>query len=202
MRCVVNAIVAQVPPGEVTGQWEVKVFKSDQANAFALPGGKIGVYRGLLSVAENQDQLATVIGHEIAHVLADHSNERLSTTFATQAGLDLIQAISGAPSSTKEQIFGLLGLGAQYGIILPFNRTQESEADLIGLDLMAKAGFDPRAAIPFWKNMQEQGNGSPPEFLSTHPSGPSRIQDLQARMPQAVELYQKARAQGRRPNCR
>jgi len=201
VACVANAITAVVSPG-VAEQWTVTVFRDDQANAFALPGGRIGVYEGLLKVAQNQDQLATVIGHEVAHVVARHPGERISTSYATQTGLQLLQILSGAASSDKNQLFGLLGLGAQVGILLPFSRTQETEADRLGLDLMAKAGFDPRQSVELWRNMAKVAGAKPPEFLSTHPSGTSRIRDLDARLPSAVQLADAAHAQGRRPQCR
>jgi len=197
VQCIADHIT-----DEVGGQWEVTVFNKDEPNAFALPGRKIGVYAGMLDVARNQDQLAAVIGHEIAHVLADHSNERVSTAYATQAGLELAQALAGEMTQTKQQLFGLLGVGAQVGVILPFSRKQEREADLLGLDLMARAGFDPRESVDLWQNMAAQADGAPPEFLSTHPSGRSRIQDLRGRMPRAMDLYRQAHAQGNRPDCR
>ncbi|MEM6710478.1 MAG: M48 family metallopeptidase, partial [Pseudomonadota bacterium] len=136
VQCVSDHIVRALGNGNPS-DWEVEVFAADQANAFALPGGKIGVYTGLLNVAANQDQLATVIGHEVAHVLARHSNERVSTASLAQTGLQVVQIAAGADTPAKQQLLGLLGAGAQYGIILPFGRKQESEADLIGLDLMA-----------------------------------------------------------------
>ncbi|MGE0082769.1 MAG: M48 family metallopeptidase [Thiohalomonadaceae bacterium] len=197
VTCVSDAITAQVKDGE----WEVEVFDNPQANAFALPGGKIGVYKGLLDVAKNQHQLATVIGHEIAHVQAQHGNERVSTAYATEAGLQLVQVLAGGQGAQNDNLMALLGLGAQVGIILPFSRTQESEADLLGLDLMAKAGFDPRESVNLWKNMTAAGNGAPPEFLSTHPAHGTRIDDLNRRMKRAMGLYEEARRQGRTPNC-
>lgn len=198
--CVANAITTQLPGSR---SWEVRVFKDDTANAFALPGGKIGVHTGLLEIATNQDQLATVIGHEVGHVLADHSNERVSTSFATNAGLQVIAALTGGSGSAQQQLaMGLLGVGAQYGILLPFGRVQESEADIIGLQLMAQAGFDPRASVTLWENMDKAGGSQPPEFLSTHPSHGTRIKRLQQEMPAAMRLYQQAQAAGRRPACR
>jgi predicted Zn-dependent protease len=201
VSCVANAITRVVDPG-VAERWNVTVFREDQANAFALPGGRIGVYEGLLKVAENQDQLATVIGHEVAHVIARHPAERISTSYATETGLQLLQVMSGGASSDKSQLFGLLGLGAQVGVLLPFSRAQETEADRLGLDLMAKAGFDPRQSVNLWNNMVKSGGAKPPQFLSTHPSGASRIKDLQARMPSALQLSDAAKAQGRKPQCR
>lgn len=201
VRCIADAIIAQLDGKQRRQGWEVTVFEADQANAFALPGGKIGVYTGLLDVAETPDQLAAVVAHEVAHVLASHGNERVSTSYVTQAGLDLVAAIAGEPSQTKNTALALLGLGAQVGILLPYSRAQESEADLLGLDMMAKAGFDPRASVDLWRNMQKAGGGAPPEFLSTHPSGQTRISDLQNRMDDTMKLYRQAQDQGRDPNC-
>jgi predicted Zn-dependent protease len=179
----------------------VTLFEEPSPNAFALPGGKIGVHTGLLTVASNQSQLATVLGHEVAHVLAEHGNERISTAYATQTGLSVVESISGAPSPTKSQLLGLLGVGAQVGVLLPFGRAQEREADQLGLDLMARAGFDPTQSVALWRNMAKAGGGEPPEFMSTHPSHGTRIQDLEARMPGAVLLETGARERGRRPRC-
>ncbi len=201
VQCVSNHILNAMPNTN-PGDWEITVFESEQANAFALPGGKIGVYTGLLDVAEDQHQLATVIGHEVAHVLANHSNERVSTAFVTQSGLQLVQvAVGGSGSTVGKQLYGLLGLGAQVGVALPFGRKQESEADLLGLDLMAKAGFDPRQSVVLWQNMTKAAGQRPPEFLSTHPSGERRINDLSARLDSAMQLSLQARSAGRNPNC-
>ncbi len=199
--CVAGSVIRSMP-GESPENWEVVVFDNEQVNAFALPGGKIGVYKGLLKAATNQHQLATVIGHEIAHVRARHANERVSTAFATQSGLQLIEVLAGEPSPGKNQLLGLLGVGAQVGVLLPFSRVQESEADQIGLRLMAEAGFDPRESVPLWENMQKAGGGKPPEFLSTHPSGETRIRQLTEAMPAAVDMFERAGAAGRRPRCR
>lgn len=201
VQCVTSHILKAMPNYN-PADWEITVFEDPQANAFALPGGKIGVYTGLLDVAENQDQLATVIGHEIAHVLANHSNERVSTSTLTNTGLQLAQiAAGGGNSATKQTLFGLLGLGAQVGIALPFGRKQESEADLLGLDLMATAGFDPRQSVYLWENMGKAGGEKPPEFMSTHPSGERRINDLSDRMNSAMALSLQARKAGSSPNC-
>lgn len=197
VQCVANAITR-----EVGGSWEVVVFEDDSANAFALPGGKIGVNTGLLKVAANQHQLATVIGHEVAHVQAKHSNERVSQKFAVEQGLGLINAVANPTSGTGKTVMGLLGVGAQYGVLLPYSRIQESEADLLGLDLMAKAGFDPRESTRLWVNMSKQNQGAPPEFLSTHPSHSTRISDLEQRIPSALQLQKRAQQLGKRPDCR
>jgi predicted Zn-dependent protease len=196
VECVTAAITQQVG-----GRWEVVVFEDDSANAFALPGNKIGVNTGLLKVAKNQNQLATVIGHEIAHVLSRHSNERVSQKFAVEQGLGLVSAVASPTSTTGKTLMGMMGVGAQYGILMPFSRVQESEADIYGLDLMAKAGFDPRESVNLWINMGKANKGQPPEFLSTHPSHSTRISDLNARMNSAMQLYQNARNAGKRPAC-
>ena len=202
VQCVADAITAQVNSASAPQGWEVQVFRSDQVNAFALPGGKIGVYTGLLKVAENQHQLAAVVGHEVGHVLADHSNERLSTNYAAQTGVTLLSVLAGASGAMdRNTAMGLLGLGAQVGVVLPFSRLHESEADRIGLDLMAEAGFDPRESVDLWRNMARAGGKGPPEFLSTHPSRQTRINDLQGWMPQAIDRYEVAQARGRSPNC-
>ncbi len=198
VQCVAQAITRATDTGET---WEVKVFKDDSANAFALPGGHIGVNTGLLDVARNQNQLAAVIGHEVAHVLASHPNERVSQQAATQAGLSVLQSAAGLEGAGGQQLMGLLGAGAQYGILMPFSRAQESEADTYGLDLMARAGFDPRASIDLWQNMSANSQGQPPVWLSTHPSHGQRINGLQAHMSEASALYEQARASGKRPSC-
>ncbi|MEW6273149.1 MAG: M48 family metallopeptidase [Thermodesulfobacteriota bacterium] len=195
VRCVADAIAAQASGPGAPAQWEVVVFAEDEANAFALPGGKIGVYTGIVEVAKNQDQLATVIGHEVAHVLAQHANERVSQQVVAGALMEV------AGQALDPRLAAALGVGAQVGVLLPFSRTQESEADLLGLDLMASAGFDPRQSVPFWQNMEKAGGAGAPEFLSTHPSGTTRMRDLNERIPQSLQLYEQAVAAGRRPRC-
>ncbi len=203
VQCIANAIIPQLEKDNNPAVWEVRVFADDQANAFALPGNKIGVYEGLLKYAVNQDQVATVMGHELAHVIAQHGNERVSDQLAAQAGLTIAAVALGASTTSddnKKLILAGLGLGVQYGVILPFSRTHESEADLIGLDLMASAGFNPQESVKLWQNMSKAG-GQPPEFLSTHPSSSTRIKDLNARMQRALDTYNKAQAQNKRPDC-
>lgn len=185
VQCVANAITAQIPQQAGYDSWEVVVFESDQVNAFALPGGKIGVYTGLLNVAVNQDQLATVIGHEVAHVLANHSNERLSQSQLASMGLQVTDLAIGssAYAQYKDVTMAALGVGVQYGVILPYGRSQESEADIVGLELMARAGFNPQQSIDLWQNMAKASGGSQtPELLSTHPSHSTRIHDLSAKI--------------------
>lgn len=196
VSCVAEAITH-----ETGGRWEVVVFEDNTLNAFALPGNKIGVHSGMVKLVDNQDQLAAVIGHEVGHVLAKHSNERLSQEFAVSQGIALVQAVTTPQTTLGQTAIGLLGIGAQYGVILPYSRLHESEADIIGLDLMAKAGFDPRQSISLWQKMEQAGNGQPAEFLSTHPSHGTRIQELQKHMPQAMQYRQQALAIGKQPHC-
>lgn len=179
VQCVSNVITDTLGKQDDFDEWEVVVFESDQVNAFALPGGKIGVYTGLLGVAKNQDQLAAVIGHEIAHVQANHSNERMSSGQITGYGTQAAEAAIGV-TEYSEVGMAALGLGVQYGITMPYGRAQESEADIIGLKLMNSAGFDPLQSIELWKNMAVASGGAEPmEFLSTHPSNTTRISNLQ-----------------------
>jgi predicted Zn-dependent protease len=200
VACVAQAIVNELSQGP--DQWEIAVFRDPSANAFALPGGKIGVNTGLLEIATNQDQLAAVIGHEVGHVLANHSNERLSQDYAVDTLLSLIYMFFSDESKVSDDIaIAALGLGAQYGVLMPFSRTHESESDVIGLEFMAKAGFDPRQSVYLWRNMERASEGQPPEFLSTHPSHDTRIDDLKANMDQAMQLFESARARGRQPSC-
>ncbi len=206
VHCVASAIVNELPQEWRKQAWEVVVFEDDSANAFALPGGKIGVHTGLLKVATNQDQLATVIGHEVAHVLSRHGAERVSQ----QMGLEIAMQTTDAISKNKMQnqgsqrvLMSALGLGAQFGVLLPFSRTHESEADLYGIDLMAKAGFDPRQSVNLWQNMAKASGGErQPQFMSTHPNPEKRIEKLSNYMPHALELQKQAHANGKNPRCK
>lgn len=194
VRCVASRITAVLPVGQP--KWEVVLFESEQINAFALPGGHIGVYTGLLKVATNQDQLATVIGHEVAHVLANHSNEQVSRAQMTGVGMQLANAaldVSGV--SNRDLYMAALGLGAQVGFVLHYGREQESEADIMGVELMARAGFDPSQSIKLWQNMAKVGGSQGPELLSTHPSHGRRIADLQQMQPKVMPLYQASQAE-------
>lgn len=202
VQCVTDAITAELGGEHADTQWEVRVFEDDSANAFALPGGKIGVHTGLLDVAKNQHQLAAVIGHEVGHVMSRHGAERVSQQYATGTALQLVGAYVGAGSSqASKQVMSLLGLGAQVGVLLPYSRLHESEADVIGLELMADAGFDPRESTELWRNMAAQGGEGPPVFLSTHPDPQGRIKALESRMQGAMNRYQQARSAGRQPDC-
>lgn len=200
VQCVAGFVAQQVPASVYSGKWEVVVFDDPQVNAFALPGGKIGVYTGLLNVTENQHQLAAVIGHEVGHVIAGHSNERMSNSTLIGIGMEATNQILQANQvGHNAEIMSALGFGVQVGVQLPFSRTHESEADIIGLDLMAKAGFNPQQSVNLWQNMEKASNGQrQPELLSTHPSPKSRIKDLQQHMPQAKALQANAQ---QHPNC-
>lgn len=162
-------------------QWEVKVVDSPQKNAFCLPGGKIVVYSGILPITQDDAGLATVIGHEVAHALARHGAERVSQSLLAQGALAGANvALSNKSLEQQQGILSALGLGLQLGVLLPFSREHESEADRIGLILMAKAGYDPQSAIGLWERMSSSGAQQPPEFLSTHPSDRTRIRQIQA----------------------
>ena len=168
--------------------WEFNVVDDPTVNAFCMPGGKVVVYTGILKVTQNEDALAVVMGHEIAHALANHGNERVSQGLVAQLGLtslDLGLAMAQKPAQTRNLIMQAAGAGAQLGVLLPFSRKHESEADEIGLYLMAMAGYNPSEAAPFWGRMSKGGGGRPPEFLSTHPDPSKRSEKLKAMVPKA-----------------
>src|SRR5258705_7283544 len=168
-------------------KWEFRVFDDpEQVNAFCLPGGKVGVYTGIFPVARDEAGLAVIIGHEVAHALLRHAGERISRVQLVGTGLGLVGA-----AGMNAGLVQALGLGANVGLILPFSRSQESEADKVGLILMAKAGYDPRVAVPLWERMEQkaQAKKAPPDFLSTHPGAGTRVEELRAFMPQALEYY-------------
>lgn len=179
--------IAEVSP-RPDWDWQFTLIENDTPNAFALPGGKVGVHTGLFDVAKNDAQLAAVIGHEVAHAIARHGPERMSQGMLAQIGAAAVGI--GTGSNTYAQ---LAAQAAQLAIILPYSRTQESEADHIGLLYMAEAGYDPRAAVELWQNFKALGNGGPPEFLSTHPGEDTRIERLQELMPAALEVYEASR---------
>lgn len=161
--------------------WEFNVIESDQLNAFCLPGGKVFFYTGILKLMDNDDQLATVMGHEIAHALARHGAERLSMQMVSQTGGQLLGMALGVPAEYQALYSEAYGMGTSVGVLLPFSRKHESEADQIGVYLMWKAGFDPRQAVVFWQKMQKASEGkAPPEWLSTHPSDATRIEQIQS----------------------
>jgi predicted Zn-dependent protease len=200
VQCIAQNIILQLDKQADPDDWEVVVFESEQVNAFALPGKKIGVYTGLLEVAVNQHQVATVIGHEVGHVLAQHGNERMSHSTLIGVSQEAVnQALQIGNVEEAPVIMSALGLGAQYGVSLPFSRLHESEADIIGLDLMSRAGFDPRESVELWKNMNKASGGSQPlELLSTHPAPASRIENLSKNMPSALAAFKKV---DNKPSC-
>ena len=175
--------------------WEFTVFKDDKmVNAFCLPGGKIGVYTGILRIAKTEAGLAAILGHEVAHATARHSQERMSQALLTQVGLAATSLTLGDRQS-KEAILGALGVGAQIGVLLPFGRKHETEADDIGLNYMAKAGYDPREAVELWKRMAAEEKTKAPEFLSTHPLSANRVAFLQSKLDEVMPLYAKSEQQ-------
>ncbi len=204
VQCVVSPILEASKGRVIVERWEVVVFKDASANAFALPGGKIGVHTGILPVAKTPAQLAAVLGHEVGHVMAQHGNERVSQGQLASILLGATDlAVKDMDDSKKRLLMAGLGVGVQFGALLPFSRTQESEADLIGLELMAKAGFDPSESVELWKNMSAAAGGkSQPEWMSTHPSSESRISNLKSHVPAHVPEYQSVLNQGRAPRCK
>ncbi len=177
-------------------EWEFVLFESEAINAFALPGGKVGVYTGLLKIADTDEKLAVVMGHEIAHVTAKHGAERMSQSILMAAGgVGLSVALNDKDSETRNLALAAYGAGATLGVMLPYSRLNESEADEIGIIYAARAGYDPRMAIDFWTAMAESkdGKAQPPEFISTHPSDATRIRKLKEFMPKALEIYEKRR---------
>jgi predicted Zn-dependent protease len=172
-------------------KWEFNLIEDDKVvNAWCMPGGKVAVYTGILPITQSDTGLAVVMGHEIAHAIAKHGNERMSQGMLAQLGaVGLSAALSTNPSETSQIFMAAYGLGANVGVLLPYSRLHESEADQIGLVLMAKAGYDPREAVPFWKRMNEKGGSGSPEFLSTHPTPETRIKDIEAQIPEAMKYY-------------
>jgi predicted Zn-dependent protease len=172
-------------------KWEFNLIEDDKVvNAWCMPGGKVAVYTGLLPVAGDETGLAVVLGHEIAHAIAKHGNERMSQGLLVQlGGIGLAAALGSQPGVATNVFLSAYGAGAQLGFLLPYSRVHESEADRIGLVLMAKAGYDPRQAIPFWERMNAKGGSRPPEFLSTHPAPESRIASIRQEIPEAMKYY-------------
>lgn len=205
-QCIVDALVRELPAEWRRLPWEAQAFAIQQPNAFALPGGKVGVNTGLLRVATDQDQLAAVLGHEIGHVMYRHAGERVSQQQLAQAGLALAGSYAGRRASGEKvnALVAALGAGVQVGVLLPFSRKHETEADRAGQRLMAQAGFDPRAAVTLWQNIERATGDAdrPSGLLSTHPDTAKRITALDKRVTELVPVYQAARAAGKRPQCR
>ena len=176
-------------------KWEFNLIEDDKTvNAWVMPGGKAAVYTGILPYTQNETGLAVVLAHEVAHALADHGDERMSQALiANMGGMALSVALSQQPQQTQQLFMTVYGVGANVGFLLPYSRLHESEADRIGLTLMARAGYDPREAVPFWERMSRQeGKSKPPEFLSTHPASETRIADIKKYIPEALPYYEKS----------
>lgn len=201
--CVVNAIVRQLPSPWNQQRWDYALFENAETNAWALPGGKVGVYTGIFKAAKNQDQLAGVIAHEIGHVVSRHHDERITRQVGAAGVLQILSGVAGARYG--EGIGSAVSQGgsiaAQAGFLLPNSRDQESEADVVGQQLMARAGFDPRGAVALWQNMAAAGGARPPQWLSTHPDPSSRLRELQARADDLLPAMQAARKAGNTPRC-
>lgn len=170
--------------------WEFNLVESKEVNAWCMPGGKVVVYTGILPYTQDETGLAVVLGHEIAHAVAHHGNERMSQGLIAQLGGTALQvALARKPQQTQQLYMTVFGAAANVGYLLPYSRLQESEADYLGLIFMAMAGYDPQAAVPFWERMAGQGGSKPPEFLSTHPSDQTRIRNLEKNMNEALSFY-------------
>ena len=174
--------------------WEFNLIESKEVNAWCMPGGKVVVYTGILPVTQNETGLAVVMGHEIAHAVAKHSNERMSQALLAQlGGLTLAAALREKPQQTQDIWMSLFGVGIELGAVLPYSRLQEGEADHLGLIFMAMAGYDPNGSIEFWQRMSQNAGAKPPEFLSTHPSDENRIRKIRSEIPEAIKYYKKQR---------
>lgn len=172
--------------------WEFNLVNNSELNAFCMPGGKIVVYEGLMKIISSDDELAVVLGHEVAHAVAKHSNERMSQQILTQYGSNILNSALSNKSAAVQSVAGqVFGLGAQYGVMLPFSRKQESEADYMGLVLMSMAGYDPDVAIGFWQKMSASGSTSVPEFMSSHPSDATRIANIRKNVSKIKAAYYK-----------
>jgi len=174
--------------------WEFNLVDSNVVNAWCMPGGKVVIYSGILPVTQNENGLAIVMGHEITHALAKHGNERLSQGLVQQfGGMALQAALSSKPAETRNLFMQAYGIGTTVGVMLPFSRSQESEADRLGLIYAAMAGYNPEEAVPFWQRMSQLGGSKPPEFLSSHPADETRIKNLRKHMPEALRHYNASR---------
>lgn len=198
VRAISDRLIAQVPvyrADAANWKWEVNVETSDQVNAYCMPGGKIMVYTGLIEkIKTTDDELAAVIGHEIAHALREHGRERMSLAYAQQGGLALLAAVIGSKRNAATGLaLGGAAMGTQLFFSLPNSRTQETEADRMGLELAARAGFNPNAAISLWTKMAQSSGKKPAEFLSSHPSDKTRIDDLSKLIPTVMPLYEQAK---------
>ena len=194
VECISNSIIAVLEEPYASMDWEIIVFDDDAANAFAMPGGKIGVFTGIFTAADTPDAFATVIGHEIAHLTQDHVMERARKSAMT----DWLKLFGSSATGLGQSVSDAVDIA----VGLPYDRRQESEADRVGLGYMAEAGYDPRSSLYLWRNMSQLGQGAPAEFLSTHPSDDRRMADLVSGMTPALIAYNEAGEAGHRPGCR
>ena len=202
VHCVATAVVESLEEPHRDMAWDLAIFETQMANAFVMPGGKIGVFSGLLDIATNQDQLAAVLGHEAAHVIARHPNERSTRGNLTDDAVYIAAIVLGQGRWGLTQTAYQIGrYGADITVLKPHSRDQETEADVLGLEYMANAGFDPRESVELWKKMAEDKGNAPPEFLSTHPSSDTRIENLISEYPKTLKLMNEAKEQGKSPNC-
>nr|WP_319398314.1 M48 family metallopeptidase [uncultured Carboxylicivirga sp.] len=173
-------------------EWEFNLVEDETPNAWCMPGGKVVFYTGILPYCQDETGIAVVMGHEIAHAVAKHGSERMSQQMAVQyGGTALTVLMDEKPEQTQQLAMAAFGLGSQYGVMLPFSRAHETEADKMGLIFMAMAGYDPNEAVPFWQRMSDMGGQKPPEWMSTHPADETRVKDLKAYMPEAMKYYKK-----------
>lgn len=193
LKGIAKNLIGQVNvyrPDASRWNWEVHTIASKELNAFVMPGGKIMFYTGIIDRLNlTDDEIAAIMGHEMAHALREHARERLSREYATQAGIGIAASVFGLSQGQAQ----LASMAGDFGLSLPHSRTQESEADQVGLELMARAGYNPQAAITLWQKMQKASQGEPPQFLSTHPSSSTRMATLQGLMPKVLPLYQQSR---------
>jgi predicted Zn-dependent protease len=202
VSCVAHKVIEVLPESARAIEWEVAVFNDETPNAFALPGGKIGVHTGILKVAQSEDQLAAVLGHELIHVTFSHAGQRVSQQLALEAAGTAVQMYTGRDGRPRNPyVDAAIGIGGQLGVLLPFSRKHERQADKQGQELMARAGYDPAQAAELWRNMMRAAEGRPPEWLSTHPDPEARMTRLGERAIELQGLMQEARAQGRGPGC-
>jgi predicted Zn-dependent protease len=191
LRSIANRIIPFSPPWNKRAsqwRWEVNLIGTQQLNAFCMPGGKIAFFYGILQQLQlSDDEVATIMGHEVAHALREHARERMGKNAATRLGAGLLSGLLGLGGAGD----ALLNMGSQL-LTLTFSRDDESEADIVGMDLAARAGYDPRAGITLWQKMMAAAKGAPPEFLSTHPSGPTRIRDIEEKLPKVLPLFERA----------
>jgi predicted Zn-dependent protease len=201
VECVSWGIINQLDEPYRRLNWEIVLFEQASVNAFAMPGGKIGVHTGIFSVAHNQHQLAAVIGHEIAHVTLQHATKRANRKALTSGAVAILSSVIGDGGLTTQVASSALGIGAELGLNRPYDRDQESEADVVGLHYIARAGFDPREALELWKSMSDVQQTAPPEFISTHPSDETRMDGLIGVLTESLIEAERARQAGVAVDC-